>query len=68
MVSELLKGKTYKQIIYVGDGDNDYCPLRHLGKNDWVMARKDYMLETEILNKGVECNVLYWRNGREIQE
>ena len=35
----------YSRVVYVGDGQNDLCPLLQLGKGDVGVVRKGYSLD-----------------------
>lgn len=41
-------GVAYKKIFYVGDGNNDLCPILRLGKDDVGCARKGYRLQKKL--------------------
>lgn len=41
-------GVTYRKIFYVGDGNNDLCPILRLGKEDVGCARHGYRLQRDI--------------------
>ncbi|XP_007669391.2 kelch-like protein 23 isoform X1 [Ornithorhynchus anatinus] len=58
----------YAQIIYVGDGGNDLCPVTFLKKNDVAMPRKGFTLQKLISEKTrdlapVESSVLVWTSA-----
>lgn len=62
----------YSQILYIGDGGNDLCPVMCLKKGDVVMPRHDFMLHKMIcqLSKDLvplEASVVVWSSGTEIQ-
>lgn len=61
------RNKKTKRIIYIGDGANDYCPIRALGRNDIVMARKGFELENLIVEKPevIKAQVLFWNSHDE---
>ncbi|KAJ7345663.1 hypothetical protein JRQ81_001613 [Phrynocephalus forsythii] len=58
----------YSQIIYIGDGGNDLCPVLCLKKDDVVMPRRGYTLESMILslNVPVQASVVLWSSGIDI--
>ncbi len=68
--SELLKyieemGCDYDQIIYSGDGRNDFCPSTKLSQNDYLLMRKGHALEKivyvdGVLNEMLLCQVMPW--------
>ncbi|XP_053121235.1 pyridoxal phosphate phosphatase PHOSPHO2 [Hemicordylus capensis] len=62
----------YSQILYIGDGANDLCPVMYLKKDDVVMPRHGYMLQKMIAQLSqdlvpVEASVVAWSSGSEIQ-
>ncbi|KAM8806534.1 PHOP2 phosphatase, partial [Eudromia elegans] len=68
---KLKQGTSYTQIVYIGDGGNDLCPVTFLKKGDIAMPRQGYTLEKKIsqLSQGlspVKCSVLVWSSGVEI--
>lgn len=38
----------YKKVFYVGDGNNDLCPILRLAKDDFGCARKGYTLQKDL--------------------
>lgn len=69
------KGVEYKQVFYVGDGENDLCPTACLRGRDVVMPRKGYTLEkllAELESRGdansVRAQVIAWSSGSDILE
>ncbi|XP_034991635.1 pyridoxal phosphate phosphatase PHOSPHO2 [Zootoca vivipara] len=61
----------YSQVIYIGDGGNDLCPVMCLKKSDVVMPRQGYMLESLISQLSqnlvpLEASVVVWSSGFEI--
>ncbi|NWJ05677.1 PHOP2 phosphatase, partial [Crypturellus undulatus] len=68
---KLEQGASYTQIVYIGDGGNDLCPVTFLKKGDIAMPRQGYTLEKKISQLSqdlspVECSVLVWSSGVEI--
>ena len=65
-----MKNNIYKNIVYLGDGSNDYCPSTLLNLNDTLYPRKNFDLFKDLysLNKiiNVKCNVVPWENGLDI--
>ena len=66
---------SFKNMVFVGDGSNDFCLTKILTNNDLVCYRIGYALEKQIkkwldLNKKEEylCRVLPWNTGFEIIE
>lgn len=62
----------YKKIVYVGDGDNDYCPSTILTKNDLLFPRCSYSLHKKLLipkyRNNLKCGVHLWNTGRDISK
>nr|XP_056717440.1 pyridoxal phosphate phosphatase PHOSPHO2 [Euleptes europaea] len=61
----------YSQILYIGDGGNDLCPVMCLKKDDVVMPRHGYRLQKMVsqLSQDVvplEASVVTWSSGIEI--
>lgn len=58
----------YSQVIYIGDGGNDLCPVLCLKKDDVVMPRRGYTLENMILSQSVpmQASVVLWSSGIDI--
>lgn len=61
-------------LIYVGDGVNDYCPALILTETDLFCVRKGYALEN-ILNKNensvknnIKTSPAYWHDGEDLIE
>ncbi|NXC50089.1 PHOP2 phosphatase, partial [Penelope pileata] len=68
---QLERGVSYRQVVYIGDGGNDLCPVTFLGKDDVAMPRHGYTLEKKIAQLSrdmcpVECSVLLWSSAVEI--
>ncbi|XP_044522452.1 pyridoxal phosphate phosphatase PHOSPHO2 [Gracilinanus agilis] len=65
------KGVKYSQINYIGDGENDFCPITSLKKNDVAFARKGFTLYKMLSEPSqelvpVESSVVGWSSGIEI--
>ncbi|KFR10275.1 Pyridoxal phosphate phosphatase PHOSPHO2 [Opisthocomus hoazin] len=68
---QLERGVSYQQIVYIGDGGNDLCPVMFLKKDDIAMPRQGYTLEKKISQLAqdlspVECSVLVWSSAIDI--
>lgn len=71
--SQAEDGINYSQIVYVGDGKNDFCPILRLKKNDVACVRAGYAC-VELVTKSfesqsedrVKSNVCIWNNGLDI--
>ncbi|XP_066522027.1 pyridoxal phosphate phosphatase PHOSPHO2 [Hoplias malabaricus] len=69
--SQANSGIHYRTICYVGDGGNDFCPLKVLKETDLVMPRKGYTLEKLLLkakceNNAIKTQMVSWSCGGEI--
>ncbi|XP_004375593.1 pyridoxal phosphate phosphatase PHOSPHO2 [Trichechus manatus latirostris] len=69
--NQLQQGVNYTQIVYIGDGGNDFCPVTFLKKNDFAMPRKGYSLQKTLSRMSqnfdpVESSVVVWSSGVEI--
>lgn len=62
------RNKKTKRIVYIGDGANDYCAVKALGRNDIVLARRGFELENFITNKSetIKAQVEFWTNHDEL--
>lgn len=64
-------GVHYHTVCYVGDGTNDFCPIKVLNEGDIAMPRKGYSLEKLLAKTRSESNapkaqVMPWSSGTEI--
>jgi pyridoxal phosphate phosphatase PHOSPHO2 len=58
-----------ERIIYIGDGENDFCPLLRMREGDLALVRKGFTLEERIREEGgLKCEVKYWTQAWEIDE
>lgn len=66
--------KSFDRIAYVGDGDNDYCPLaKVLSKNDYALVRAHKELPRRINQEKergnhLSCNVIQWEGAWQIEQ
>ena len=59
----------YERVVYVGDGGNDFCPVRRLGPQDVALVRRHRGLAKRILEEGpVRCQVRYWSGAWEAEQ
>lgn len=62
----------FDQVIYVGDGGNDYCPTLRLRSQDTVLCRRqkglEKRIETEGPKDGLQCQVVKWTQAWEVEE
>ncbi|XP_004460849.2 pyridoxal phosphate phosphatase PHOSPHO2 [Dasypus novemcinctus] len=68
---QLQQGVNYAQIVYVGDGGNDFCPVTFLKNADVAMPRKGYSLHKTLSKMSenldpVASSVVVWSSGVEI--
>ncbi|XP_069327597.1 pyridoxal phosphate phosphatase PHOSPHO2 [Eulemur rufifrons] len=68
---QLQQGVNYTQIVYIGDGGNDVCPVTFLKKNDIAMPRKGYTLQKTLSRMSqnlepMESSIVVWSSGVEI--
>ena len=77
---QMCKGKILKEllrsthlidptVIYVGDGENDFCPVaKVLRARDVCLFRKKFGLENRLRSTagGVCCRLMGWTDGREM--
>jgi len=76
--SQAEKDINYQKVVYVGDGQNDFCPILRLGINDVACVRNKYKCadlvkkaqEDEPLGNGLKyslkAQVCFWDNGQQI--
>ncbi|KAJ3514120.1 hypothetical protein NLJ89_g2566 [Agrocybe chaxingu] len=66
------KGGDFDRLVYVGDGNNDFCPILRLRRQDIVFCRTSRGLSKRIANegeeKGLKAQVQYWGGAWEIEE
>ncbi|ODN73247.1 hypothetical protein L202_07800 [Cryptococcus amylolentus CBS 6039] len=63
---------SFKKIVYVGDGGNDFCPLLRMRKGDWACVRKGMELHGRIKEEGAKCGLVaevkYWEQAWQLDE
>lgn len=66
------KKDCYDKIFYIGDGRNDFCLSKKLGKNDFVFPRMNYTLYKILFDKDgkkdIKTEIIPWNTGKEICE
>ena len=73
IVKEFLsrRKERYSNILYIGDGDNDYCPSLLLSSYDILFSRENYGLHKKIrrenLDEILKCRIIYWKNADPIK-
>lgn len=62
----------FSNIVYMGDGGNDFCPSRIMKENDILFPRKDFVLFNKLYKKNkiseLKCKVFPWTDGNQIIE
>ncbi|KAF2293354.1 hypothetical protein GH714_000984 [Hevea brasiliensis] len=58
------------RLIYLGDGNGDFCPSLKLVEGDYVMPRKEYPLWKRICSNAtlVKAEVHDWSNGEQLEK
>lgn len=62
-------GEEVKKVVFVCDGENDYCLARNLKEGDVAFVRKDFGLDKKMKKDGIKlkCEVVYWETGTDIK-
>lgn len=64
-----MDGCGYEKVFYVGDGNNDYCPITTLRAEDFGCARIGFKLEKLLAASSiVKAESLLWDNGNDLLE
>ena len=61
----------YSSIVYVGDGENDFCPSTILGVNDLLFPREEFELHHMITrgkHEKLSCKIHPWKSGNKVLE
>ncbi|XP_037934818.1 pyridoxal phosphate phosphatase PHOSPHO2-like [Teleopsis dalmanni] len=62
----------YDNLIYVGDGSNDFCPITKLGSTDIACAREGFALEKKFRKHKDQLRhpplLVIWENGFDLLE
>ena len=59
----------WDEVIYLGDGENDFCPLLRMREKDLAMVRKGMSLERRVKSEGgLKCGLRYWTGAWEVDE
>ncbi|KAF8623090.1 hypothetical protein AX15_006501 [Amanita polypyramis BW_CC] len=62
-------GTQFDRITYIGDGENDFCPVLRLRSQDQVLCRNLRGLSRRIAREGgLQCQVKYWSEAWEVEE
>jgi pyridoxal phosphate phosphatase PHOSPHO2 len=61
--------KEFHQILYIGDGSGDYCPVTSLrNENDIVLCRQDWALHRRLQESPpIKAKVIPWVDGKVIR-
>lgn len=60
---------TISATVYVGDGNNDYCPAAHLSSSDYLLCRTGRGLERRIKADGnIKATIFYWDTHEQVYE
>ena len=63
---------SFSNIIYAGDGENDYCLSTNLRKDDILFPRNDFPLYEKLYNrdyvKNLNCKICVWDDGFKLLE
>ncbi|XP_062204249.1 thiamine phosphate phosphatase-like protein [Phragmites australis] len=63
------EGGKKKHLIYIGDGNGDYCPSLKLGEGDYVMPKENHPLWDLICSNEqlLKAEVHPWKSGEELE-
>lgn len=62
-------GTGYDKVFYVGDGNNDYCPVTRLRAEDFGCARMGWKLQKLLeTSRIIKAETLLWKNGIDLLE
>lgn len=62
-------GSGYDKVFYVGDGNNDYCPITKLRIEDFGCARVGFKLQKLLEESSiVKAETILWENGIDLLE
>ena len=56
----------YEQMVYFGDGSNDFCVARSLGTKDIVFPREGFKLVAMLEKEPISAEVIPWTNGKDV--
>jgi len=60
--------KKYNKILYIGDGQNDLCPVLKLKQNDIAFPRIGYPLEHLLKSNITQSQIIPWHTAEHIYE
>lgn len=64
------QGKCFERIVYVGDGQNDLCPIMRLSHEDLACARKNYalieMLSALPSDASAKAKIILWDDATDL--
>lgn len=55
------------RLVYVGDGGNDFCPVRRMGENCVTLVREGHSLHRKVVEGGVRAQVRLWKTADELR-
>ena len=71
-LKEYILEKQFEQIIYCGDGKNDFCPGTIMKASDILFMRKGMGLHRHLMKGGnrekMVCTIVEWGNHEELLE
>lgn len=61
----------YEQVVYIGDGANDFCPITKLTSADFALPRKNFALENVIAQRhpttiNLQAALMPWSTGDDL--
>lgn len=60
---------SFSHIIYIGDGNGDYCGVKHLRSEDIILCRKDWALHQRIRSDpSILASIIPWEDGQTIYD
>ena len=64
------KNNQYDEMVYVGDGSNDFCAARTLGIKDIICPRQGYTLEKMLkeYKESIRAQIAPWKDGLDLIE
>jgi pyridoxal phosphate phosphatase PHOSPHO2 len=64
------ESKSYEQLVYIGDGTNDFCPGTRLKATDFFLPRKGFrlskMLENEVHRSKIKAKIIEWETADDV--
>ncbi|POM69616.1 Pyridoxal phosphate phosphatase [Phytophthora palmivora] len=69
VVEQILQQHRYSRVLFVGEGDGDFCPSMKLAMDDVVFARADEVGLLPLLNENpdqIQAHIRQWEKGEDI--